>query len=138
MSLVPQLGLPEILVLAMLALLVIGPKDLPKFLHSVGKMVGKIRRLADEFRAGISQMAREAEMEEMRREIEELKKTAGADDVQKAFRDLESDVNSAVSVASSRPHPHDEHPPHEGEEQAGSDGAPEPEPGAKTSEGTHG
>lgn len=137
MSLVPQLGLPEILVLAMLALLVIGPKDLPKFLHGVGKMVGKVRRLADEFRAGISQMAREAEIEEMRKEIEDLKKASGSDDMQKAFRDLESDVHSAVST--SRPHPHDEYPPHTDDDHAGEEGdAPADQPEVKTSEGTNG
>ena len=89
MSLVPQLGLPELLVLSVLALLVIGPKDLPRFLHGAGRMAGKARRLADEFRQGITQMAREAEMEEMRREIEELKKSTGADEMTGAMRDIE-------------------------------------------------
>lgn len=93
MSLVPQLGLPEILVLSVLALLVIGPKDLPRFLNSAGRMVGKARRLADEFRQGISQMAREAEMEDMRQEIEELKKSTGADEMTGAMRDIERAAN---------------------------------------------
>jgi sec-independent protein translocase protein TatB len=96
MSLVPQLGLPELLVLAVLVLLVVGPKDLPKFLYGAGQMLGKARRLADEFRAGLSQMAREAEMEEMRREIENLKKVSPAEQVKTAMRDLEDDVRSAT------------------------------------------
>lgn len=94
MSLVPQLGLPEILVLSVLALLVIGPKDLPRFLNSAGKMVGKARRLADEFRQGISQMAREAEMEDMRREIENLKTASGANEMSSAMRDIEKAANA--------------------------------------------
>jgi sec-independent protein translocase protein TatB len=96
MSLVPQLGLPELLVIAVLVLLVVGPKDLPKFLYSAGQMFGKARRLADEFRAGLSQMAREAEMDEMRREIEELKKASPAEEIKAAMRDLEADVRSAT------------------------------------------
>jgi sec-independent protein translocase protein TatB len=97
MSLVPQLGLPELLVIAVLVLLVVGPKDLPKFLYSAGQVFGKARRLADEFRAGLSQMAREAEMEEMRREIEALKKTSPAENLKAAVRDLENDVRSATA-----------------------------------------
>ncbi|MEO1042873.1 MAG: Sec-independent protein translocase protein TatB [Pseudomonadota bacterium] len=97
MSLVPQLGLPEILVLSVLALLVIGPKDLPRFLNSAGKMVGKARRLADEFRQGITQMAREAEMEDMRREIENLKKSSGADEMSSAMRDIEKAANAPAA-----------------------------------------
>ncbi|MEM1409670.1 MAG: hypothetical protein AAGG79_02865 [Pseudomonadota bacterium] len=89
MSLVPQLGMPELLVLAMLVLLVVGPKDLPKFLHGAGKVIGKGRRLADEFRAGIQDMARQVELDEMRKEIEELKQQAGATEMAEAFSDLE-------------------------------------------------
>lgn len=94
MSLVPQLGLPELLVLAILVLLVVGPNDLPKFLNGAGKMVGKMRRLADEFRAGLRQMAREAEIEEMRREIEELKNSTGTREVQDTFRHIEQDMKT--------------------------------------------
>jgi sec-independent protein translocase protein TatB len=92
MSLVPQLGLPEIMVLAVLALLVIGPKDLPRFLHGAGKLVGKARRLADEFRMGISQMAREAELDEMRQEIERLKSNAGGDDATRTFSEIDREM----------------------------------------------
>ncbi|MCQ8184554.1 Sec-independent protein translocase protein TatB [Parvularcula maris] len=107
MSLVPQLGLPELLVLAVLVLLVVGPKDLPKFLYGAGQMVGKARRLADEFRAGLSQMAREAEMEEMRQEIENLKKASPTEQIKSAMRDLEDDVRSAtVPAAPSQAAPH--------------------------------
>lgn len=92
MNLVPQLGLPELLVMAVLVLLVVGPNDLPKFLHSAGKMAGKARRLADEFRAGLSQMAREAEMDEMRKEIDALKRSASVPEADEAMRE----INAAV------------------------------------------
>lgn len=102
MSLVPQLGLPELLVLAILVLLVVGPKDLPKFLHGAGKMAGQARRMADEFRAGLREMAREAEIDEMRREIEALKQGTGADEVNQAFRDIERETRTAGSPESRR------------------------------------
>ncbi len=56
---------PEFLVVAIVALLVIGPKDLPKAMRFVGKWVGKARRVAGQFRAGLDTMVREAELAEM-------------------------------------------------------------------------
>jgi len=55
----------EFLLLAVVALMVIGPKDLPKALRVVGQMVGKARGLARQFRSGFDGMIREAELEEM-------------------------------------------------------------------------
>lgn len=61
----------ELLLIAVVALVVIGPKDLPRVLATVGRWVGRARRMAAEFQSGIERMAREAELEEMRREIDE-------------------------------------------------------------------
>jgi sec-independent protein translocase protein TatB len=56
---------PEFLVVAIVALLVIGPKDLPKAMRFVGRWVGKARGVASQFRAGFDNMVREAELAEM-------------------------------------------------------------------------
>jgi len=55
----------EFLVVALVALLVVGPKDLPKLLQTVGRWVGQARGMARHFRSGIDTMMREAELEEM-------------------------------------------------------------------------
>jgi sec-independent protein translocase protein TatB len=55
----------EMLVVAIVALLVIGPKDLPKALRFVGKWVGKARGMARHFRSGIDTMMRETELADM-------------------------------------------------------------------------
>jgi sec-independent protein translocase protein TatB len=55
----------ELLVCAVIALVVIGPKDLPNALRFVGRWVGKARRMAGTFRTGIDTMMREAELKEM-------------------------------------------------------------------------
>jgi sec-independent protein translocase protein TatB len=55
----------EFMLVAVLALLVIGPKDLPKVMRVVGKWVGKARAVAGQFRSGFDNMVREAELEEM-------------------------------------------------------------------------
>jgi len=55
----------ELLLVAVVALLVIGPKDLPRAMHFVGKWVGKARGVARQFRSGMDTMIREAELAEM-------------------------------------------------------------------------
>lgn len=55
----------ELLLVAVIALLVIGPKDLPKAMRVVGYWVGRMRGVARQFRAGFDTMVREAELEEM-------------------------------------------------------------------------
>lgn len=55
----------EFLLFAVVALVVIGPKDLPKAMRVVGRFVGKARAMSRHFRSGIDAMIREAELEEM-------------------------------------------------------------------------
>ncbi len=61
----------ELLVVAIVALVVIGPKDLPKALRFIGNWVGKARRMAAHFRAGVDNMVREAELEDLKKQWEE-------------------------------------------------------------------
>lgn len=55
----------ELILVALVALLVIGPKDLPRVLRSVGNWLGKARRMAAHFRSGIDEMVRQSEIEEL-------------------------------------------------------------------------
>lgn len=55
----------EMLLVALVALVVIGPKDLPRVLRYVGQWVGKARRVAGQFRAGFDEMVRQSELEEL-------------------------------------------------------------------------
>jgi sec-independent protein translocase protein TatB len=59
---------PEFLVVAIIALLVIGPKDLPKAMRFLGKWVGKARGVARQFRSGFDSMVRESELAEMEKQ----------------------------------------------------------------------
>lgn len=61
----------ELLVVAVIALLVIGPKDLPKAMRVVGQWVGRARGMARHFRSGFDTMMREAELEEMEKKWKE-------------------------------------------------------------------
>ena len=66
-----DIGWPELMLVGIVALVVIGPKDLPRALRVAGMFVRKARTLSREFQSSIDQMIREAELEEMR---EDLKK----------------------------------------------------------------
>lgn len=61
----------ELLLVVIVAIVVIGPKDLPIALRTAGRWIGRIRRVSNHFRAGIETMIREAEMEEMDRKWRE-------------------------------------------------------------------
>ena len=60
-----DIGASELLVIVIVAILVIGPKDMPMALRSAGRWIGKVRRVSSHFRAGIDTMIREAELEDM-------------------------------------------------------------------------
>ncbi len=60
-----DLGATELLLIVVVAILVIGPKDMPVALRTAGRWIGKMRRLSSHFRTGLDTMIREAEMEEM-------------------------------------------------------------------------
>lgn len=63
-----DIGATELLVIVVVAIMVIGPKDLPAALRAAGRWIGKFRRMSAHFRSGLDTMVREAEMEEMNRE----------------------------------------------------------------------
>jgi sec-independent protein translocase protein TatB len=71
----PGLGFSEIVVLAVLALLVVGPKDLPLMLRKLGQFTRKLQSMANEFRAGFDELARQAELDELRKEVDALRRS---------------------------------------------------------------
>jgi len=60
-----DIGPTELLLIVIVAVIVIGPKDLPLALRTAGKWIGKVRKVSSHFRSGLEAMIREAEMEEM-------------------------------------------------------------------------
>ena len=89
----------ELLLIAVVALIVIGPKDLPKAVKVLAQLARKARALAREFQSGFEEMAREAELHEVKREIES---TASADYAQ----EIEHAIDPGGQVARSLEHPH--------------------------------
>jgi sec-independent protein translocase protein TatB len=69
----------ELFVIMVVALVVVGPKDLPKLMRSAGQWAGRARAMADQFRRSFDDMARQAELDELRNEVNKLKNTPMTD-----------------------------------------------------------
>jgi sec-independent protein translocase protein TatB len=69
----PDLSWSHMLLVLVVALVVVGPKDLPKVMHTMGKWAGKARAMADQFRKSFDDMARQSELDELRKELDELR-----------------------------------------------------------------
>jgi sec-independent protein translocase protein TatB len=84
----------KLLILGIVALLVIGPKDLPALLRSIGKYVGIIKRHAAEFRAQFDEAMRESELAELKKEVEKV-----GTETEAAMRAAEQSVDTEVAAA---------------------------------------
>ena len=68
-----DIGWSELLVIAVVAIVVVGPKDLPKLMRSFGHYAGKLRRAAADFQRQFDEAMRESEVEEVRKAIESVR-----------------------------------------------------------------
>jgi sec-independent protein translocase protein TatB len=84
----------KLLILGIVALLVIGPKDLPALLRTLGKYMGIIRRHANEFRAQFDEAMRDSELEALKKEVETIGK-----DTEATIRSAEQSVQTEVDAA---------------------------------------
>ena len=96
----PSIGATEVLVVGILLLLLVGPKDLPLLMRRVGKFMNKARGMAADFRASFDEMARQSELDELRKEVEALRtgslaKPLGAE-TEATFRQISDDLNKPV------------------------------------------
>ena len=104
---IPQFGFAEIVVLALLAIIVVGPKDLPKLMRTLGGFMGKMRAMGQEFKDAFEDMDAESEIAQMRKEIQELRELGKldnliGDDIQNEMRELDADIREATDLSSSK------------------------------------
>ena len=102
-----DIGWSEMVVVGAVALVVIGPKDLPAALRQAGKWMGAVRRMAADFQGQVNEAMREAELDELRREVNNLKTGMGAmaDPVRTAGTEMKALVEAKPAVPAPEPAP---------------------------------
>jgi sec-independent protein translocase protein TatB len=98
-----DLGWSKLIIIAMLAIVVVGPKDLPALLRTIGKFVGQIRRQADEFRRQFDEAMKDTELDQIRKDVEDIKRTA-TESVRDIERSAEDSVKPLETAASEITH----------------------------------
>lgn len=95
----------EFLVVAVVALIVVGPRELPALLRTVGKAVASLKRMAGEFQSQFNEAMREAELDDLKNEVTGLKnaanKVVGASPFQIARDEIRNALNDATKPAPS-------------------------------------
>ena len=88
-----DIGFPEFLLISFVLLIVVGPKDLPKVLRSITSFIRKLKTMASQFHSGIDDLANEAEISDLRKEVNKIDKKSLIDDHVGEIKELENDVN---------------------------------------------
>ena len=92
-----DIGWSEMAIIMLVALVVIGPKDLPRLARTLGQWVAKGRAMAREFQRSLEDMAREAELDDVKREIEKVGRTNVRSTIEKTI-DPTGELGKAFSV----------------------------------------
>ena len=92
----PEGRLFDFLIVGAVALIVVGPKDLPLLMRKVGQFTARLRGMAAEFRASFDELARQSELDELRREVNALRAARPTDFAAQHLgaNDLIADINS--------------------------------------------
>ena len=93
-----DIGWSELVVIAVVALIAIGPKELPGVLRMVGQWMGKARKMAAEFQGQFQEAMREAEMADLKKSFDEVKDTATALSPGNLMTSLQKDVSDALQI----------------------------------------
>ena len=126
-----DIGWSEMAVILMVALIVIGPKDLPRVARTIGKWTAKARAMAREFQRSLDDMAREAELQDIKAEMEKLSRTDVRHRIEETIDpegELRRDLGAPVEQAGAPKQPAEGHA---GPPAAGRHAAASPSPGAE-------
>jgi sec-independent protein translocase protein TatB len=94
-----DIGWSEFVVIAVVALIAIGPKELPGVLRMVGQWMGKARKMAAEFQSQFQEAMREAEMADLKKSFDEVKEAATGFTSGNIMTSLQKDVGDALQIA---------------------------------------
>lgn len=105
-----DIGWTELLVIAVVLIVVVGPKDLPPMLRAFGKMTQRARKVAGDFRAQFDEALREAELDDVRQTISDAQKLNPVNSLREAMNplrqmgnEIKADLQKATTVTETRP-----------------------------------
>jgi sec-independent protein translocase protein TatB len=99
----PSFGFGEMVVIVLLAIIVVGPKDLPKVMRKVGNFMARIRAMGQEFKDAFDDMDADDEIKSLRAEIEQMKSLGYLDeDLREDIRDLNTDLRDSTDLSSDK------------------------------------
>ena len=102
----PEVGGLEWIIIAVVALVVIGPKDLPVMMRKVGQFMAKLRGMANEFRSSFDEMARQSELDDLRKEVEAMRRGQfGAADYAGEMRSTVNEIEQQMADVGVQLHP---------------------------------
>ena len=91
-----DIGWSELLLIGIVALIAIGPKELPGALRTLGQWMGKVRRMASEFQSQFNEAMREAELADLKKEVDEMATKAQSYAHFDPIEDIRKDIESAA------------------------------------------
>jgi sec-independent protein translocase protein TatB len=91
-----DIGWSELIVIGIVALIAIGPKELPGALRTLGHWMGKIRRMASEFQDQFREAMREAELADLKKEVDDMAATASSYSQFDPMADVRRDVENSL------------------------------------------
>jgi sec-independent protein translocase protein TatB len=97
-----DIGWSELVVIGVVALIVIGPKELPSVLRNIGQVMSKLRSMASEFQGQFQEALREAELDELRKQAEKLSSevtAAATNPLEKATTELQTIIDTPEKPA---------------------------------------
>lgn len=103
-----DIGWSELLIIAVVAIVVVGPRDLPRMLRTVGQYVGKFRRMAGDFRTQFDDALKEADLDDLKKDVDSLRSLNPARAIKKEIgsineigKDIKKSVEAPVTSTSS-------------------------------------
>ncbi|WP_082655766.1 Sec-independent protein translocase protein TatB [Aureimonas sp. D3] len=103
-----DIGGLELLVIAVVLIVVVGPKDLPKMLRTFGRVSSQMRRMAGDFRRQFDEALKEAELEELRQTAKDVRDLDPRNDLRKAMNPIRAvgdEIRSSIKAAAEAPEP---------------------------------
>lgn len=97
-----DIGWSELLVVGIVALVVIGPKDLPKVFRAIGSMMSKVRSMAADFQGQFQDAMRDAELADLKKQAQDLASTA-TNAIQNPVQSIESELQKTIDQSAAAP-----------------------------------